>query len=370
MKKHTLICTVGTSLIMNFKNQNPELFALIEKGNLDKFVSELLQFSPSDRLCGAEINSVHNYIIKYQPDRYHICFLVSETDYGKKTGEILKKYFEKSKECRYQSAVFKVISHLNETEPVKFSREGLPHLVNEICSIIRAYGEDYIAINATGGFKAQIAIALMIGQAFGIEVYYKYELFNEIVSVPPMPITIDDSIVADSLDILNLLEEKTVLNSAEINIQDLSPQAQILIECLPDDSETLYSLSQTGHILLKRFHIKYPSPQELPADIPDEKRGTLREDTFHSPPDNEYLPFLRKFFRENKFVHSIYSISHGSQRKQNYCLFKKSPDEDNTIIGSYPGKEFSARFAICLDKDISRSKLYSVINYFTEKYHA
>jgi len=36
-----------------------------------------------------------------------------------------------------------------------------------------------VAINATGGYKAQIATTALIGIALDIAVYYKHERFNE-----------------------------------------------------------------------------------------------------------------------------------------------------------------------------------------------
>ena len=51
-----------------------------------------------------------------------------------------------------------------------------------------------IAINATGGYKAQISFAGMIGQALGIPVYYLFEKFSKVIKLPPQPVALDLSL--------------------------------------------------------------------------------------------------------------------------------------------------------------------------------
>ena len=58
-------------------------------------------------------------------------------------------------------------------------------LAREICTSIKNYESEFCGINATGGYKAQIAIAVTIGQAARVPVYDKHELFNDITSFPP-----------------------------------------------------------------------------------------------------------------------------------------------------------------------------------------
>ncbi|MGI5862875.1 MAG: putative CRISPR-associated protein [Myxococcales bacterium] len=70
---------------------------------------------------------------------------------------------------------------------------GLRNLVRAIGKIARdAGGPEWVAINATGGYKAQIAVAVLIGQALGSPVFYKHERFeSEVIAFPPMPVSFD-----------------------------------------------------------------------------------------------------------------------------------------------------------------------------------
>ena len=60
-----------------------------------------------------------------------------------------------------------------------------------VCAIIRERSAAACAINATGGYKAPIAVAVLLGQALGVPVYYKHELFSEIIAFPPLPVALD-----------------------------------------------------------------------------------------------------------------------------------------------------------------------------------
>ena len=77
------------------------------------------------------------------------------------------------------------IDDLQDADPKRFRTKGLRNLAKVVCGVIRDYGAANCAINATGGYKAQIAIAVLMGQALGVPVYYKHERFDEIIAFPP-----------------------------------------------------------------------------------------------------------------------------------------------------------------------------------------
>ncbi|MER3447215.1 MAG: hypothetical protein C4291_10395 [Candidatus Dadabacteria bacterium] len=66
MSRDTLICTVGTSLFSNIErlDEGDPIKVCERKGNVTGLVKELLRRDPSDRVCGAEINSITSLIRK------------------------------------------------------------------------------------------------------------------------------------------------------------------------------------------------------------------------------------------------------------------------------------------------------------------
>jgi len=56
--RNTLICTVGTSLINNLKRSEESIQTAINQKNWQQIVLYLNQQNNTDRICGAEINSI------------------------------------------------------------------------------------------------------------------------------------------------------------------------------------------------------------------------------------------------------------------------------------------------------------------------
>ncbi len=71
--------------------------------------------------------------------------------------------------------------------------------------------------NTTGGYKAQIAIAVLIGQTLGVSAYYKHEKFPQIVAIPPMPVSFDYDLLGHA-GVLSSLEQNDILELEEENI--------------------------------------------------------------------------------------------------------------------------------------------------------
>ena len=96
--KSTLICTVGTSLLGNLSRSEGEFKQYLKAENWQKLIGLLVEQNNSDRICGAEINSItsicNQQLIEY---KHNLIFLVSDTDEGKKTGQLLQQYYEHSK---------------------------------------------------------------------------------------------------------------------------------------------------------------------------------------------------------------------------------------------------------------------------------
>lgn len=69
-----------------------------------------------------------------------------------------------------------------------------------------------VFIDATGGYKAQIAIAVMFGQALGVDVIYKHESFGNIIDFPPMPVSLDFHYFELYNDLFNQCLSSVLLN--------------------------------------------------------------------------------------------------------------------------------------------------------------
>jgi len=232
---HTVICTVGTSLfrpnLAGLRADDPEpnrqaLARAYAACDWEAVAAGLGTHGPTDRLCGAEINSLASLVAKgYAAANANLVFCHSDTADGQAIGRILEVYFRRAGHSSVQA---RTITDLQDRDPRLFRTRGLRNLAREVCKVIRDYGAASCAINATGGYKAQIAIAVLMGQALGVPVYYKHELFDEIIAFPPMPVALDFEAWMRLSGLLFVLQA------------DLQPAD--LVEDYPGDAETLESL--------------------------------------------------------------------------------------------------------------------------------
>ena len=288
---HTVICTVGTSLfrpnLAGLRADDPEpnrqaLARAYAAGDWEAVAAGLGTHGPTDRLCGAEINSLASLVAKgYAAADANLVFCHSDTADGQAIGRILEVYFRRAGHSSVQA---RTITDLQDRDPRLFRTRGLRNLAREVCKVIRDYGAASCAINATGGYKAQIAIAVLMGQALGVPVYYKHELFDEIIAFPPMPVALDFEAWMRLSGLLLVLQA------------DLQPAD--LVEDYPDDAETLESLvdretvdgvdylelSPTGQIFHETFRERFRTTRDqvLPPPVPTgQKKPPHVEDSGH-----------------------------------------------------------------------------------------
>lgn len=288
--RNTLICTVGTSLLNNLKyTQEEELKIAFEQQTWKKLTLLLVKKQNTERICGAEINSITSICKKnLLKERIRLIFLVSDTEDGRKTGELLKLYYENSSNTlKFEKVEVRVLSGLRDDNIKAFKQEGLKNLVKEISTEVRKFSPEAIAINATGGYKAQISFAGMIGQALEIPVYYLFEKFSEVIELPPQPVSLDLSFWLDNYVLFEKLEnEQTVEKSKfepELNFE--SEYLQSLIDKDSIDNVDLVSLSAMGVLFNERSRLQFAKKETailslIPQDDtnPESKAINLRDD--------------------------------------------------------------------------------------------
>jgi len=361
--RNTLLCTVGTSLFeSNLKNLSesspnlpPNWRALkkyFEEKNYPLLAKELLKVDPNHRICGAEINTIEAAKIKEWLRIENLIFLVSDTEAGRDTGKVLKYYFEQRGDIPIKNIEVRGIEKLQDPNPKKFKTEGLRNLVQAIGDYLHRFGVINCAIDATGGYKAQIAIAVLIGQALDIPVYYKHEKFSEIIDFPPLPISLDYDILGKNAHLLDYLEKSNIIKSSEIEFID--DKLKVFLEEITLDGESIFALNAIGQLYLTSFRLRYPKAAKLiEAKNEERKEPTFREDHY---PDG-FKEFVYKVWQDNKWVKTCWSLSyHGQKSIKGIGFFVTKHDNKNILVGTYQDKNnFGARYQIVLTDESNES---------------
>jgi len=288
--RNILICTVGTSLAGNLSRldaQDPMRKAW-DEDNLKTVASQIISKKPDERICGAEINSVASICKENKLDELlSIVLLVSDTDDGRRVGQTLKHYYDHpSNPYKFKKVETpRVLKGLNDKSVSAFQRDGLRNLVREISQEVRQFSPENIVINATGGYKAQISFAGMIGQAFTIPVYYLFEKFSKVIELPPQPVSLDLSLWLNHYSIFEELENKQQLPKEQV-LDDLK---DIPLEAMLDEVELddvgYVALSAMGQLFHERCRLEFAKQETTLLGLvpttdlaPSKKTTKLRDD--------------------------------------------------------------------------------------------
>ncbi|MCZ2342464.1 MAG: putative CRISPR-associated protein [Bacteroidales bacterium] len=286
MKRTILLCTVGTSLFepnLRFLRDNmakdgskPEekrtipshltaegeaLAVAYEQRDWSKVASALGHLPSTLRTCGAEINSVASLIAHdYAPADCGVYFFHSDTHDGRAIAEVLAKLFA-ARGHAPSTAV--PVPDLQDIDPKRFRTKGLRNLAKLLCQKVRDHGANACAINATGGYKAQIAVAVLLGQALNVPVYYKHERFEEIIPFPPMPVSLDFEVWMRLSGMLAVLQRETDLVRKDLfDQEEWDEKAESLVNGTDIDGVEYIELSATGEIFHDTFRERFRSHRD------------------------------------------------------------------------------------------------------------
>ena len=176
-------------------------------------------------------------------------------DDGKAIAQILQSYFTQD---RWQVEIH-CVEGLRDDDPNLFRTQGLRNLAKLFGERVRASRQNFIpcAINATGGYKAQIAIAVLMGQALDIPVYYKHERFDAIIPFPPMPVALDFSLWQRASGMFMVLSRSDACEPWKDFSEDWDERFEPLVNRVRIDNEEYLSLSATGQIFHETFRSRF-----------------------------------------------------------------------------------------------------------------
>lgn len=233
----THLVTIGTSLLGNARRHfGLAPSAPVPTADLDTFLAEAAPARAS-----AETNSLHRAL---RPDD-HLVLLPSDTDDGRACAAALERAYRRA---GHVVTVDEVPGLAYDTG--SFAERGLlglaALLVHHTQSARKAKRD--VRICATGGFKAEAAMATLVGLLFRAEVYYIHERFGDLVTLPPLPVSWDFAFAHDHRDLLEWLLEPRPAADVEDRLRG-RPDALRTLLAPPGDDGTV-ELSAAGFVVL------------------------------------------------------------------------------------------------------------------------
>jgi putative CRISPR-associated protein (TIGR02619 family) len=269
----TILATVGTSLLNNAKRD-----LQIEAPD-DQQLANYLRHGDVVK-ASAETNSLARLL--QAQDR--VIFLCSQTSEGRQCAEALARFYQ---HVGHDTRVLEV-PDLTYAER-RFKMRGLRSLVATLIDQIRRERAQSrsVHINATGGFKAEIAYATLVGLLFDVPVYYIHEAFRDIIEMPPSPISWDYSLLADFEDFFAWIStDLRPTREVDQRLRGLPSELRLLLA----EEEGFTLLSPAGEAFYEAYRDRLIQAEVVPILLSDQAWETYR----NAPPDVQRL-FDRTF---------------------------------------------------------------------------
>lgn len=300
----TLLCTVGTSLAGHLDGL-PDLAAtwrLDDGAAASRFLAGL---DPKDRRAGAEIQSVRDLVARgYGATDSLIVLFHSATEPGRAVTRVLVRHFR----GQGHRVEVREVEHLQDDHAKLFKTKGLRNLAKLLCQVVRERGAAHCAVNATGGYKAQIAIAAILGQALGVPVYYQHERFDEVVAFPPLPVSLDQGLWMRWSGLFAALDRQELVRWHDVE-PDWDPRLEPLVERVALDGGECLDLSPVGQLFHEAFQGQRGAEFDrlLPPPVPvAQKRSPRLSDHGWCSARDPILRRLERIVAEVPYVRAVH----------------------------------------------------------------
>jgi putative CRISPR-associated protein (TIGR02619 family) len=275
-----IINTVGTSLLGNAKRHNLETN------------TEILEYLARDpRAASAETNALDRLL---KPNDKAV-LLYSQTLEGQRCALLIQAHIQKTHRCEIEE-----VQGLSYAEK-GFVQHGLKNFVQKLAKHIREAKRANLEpiINATGGFKAEIAYATAVGLVFKTPVCYIHEKFGDIVTLPVTPFGWDSSMFALHQDFFVWIDsEPRSSGEVQSRVAGLPEEIKMLLE---DGNDGTTMLSPLGEAFLSAFLLEKETSQ---IEIRLSKKAKRDWDDFDSSTRNAYRNVLDGLRLPNRYSRS------------------------------------------------------------------
>lgn len=180
--------------------------------------------------------------------------LKTDTILGDKTAQIIKQWLEKN---GYQQVQIITSSGLKTSNLTQF-RNALRELTKELTELFQGYKDSgyQIYVNLTGGFKSLNGFLQALSGLYADESFYLFEGSAELLTIPKLPIALDNGVIEQNLTTFRRLEKGLAVDK-----QALSTIPDILLFGVDDDC----MLSEWGEVLWANYQNRAYKKTLLPS---------------------------------------------------------------------------------------------------------
>ncbi|WP_197051432.1 putative CRISPR-associated protein [Caloranaerobacter azorensis] len=268
MKK--VITTVGTSIISNYRKGGGTKLDSYEKYLNESFKNWEEDYSISmkktlkdwmkkvkEEDISAEIKSLLK-IKKEEDCCLEVYLITTDTVASNLCAQLIAEYFKEKKddciEVKYNPKTSN-IKGLQIENRKKFVQQGLPNLINKISRIVNGY-YDNVIFNITGGYKGVIPYLTIMAAVNGSSIKYIFEESNELITIPSLPLKIDEEVFSKYYFQLTRLEEG-IGDYSKVKNEEFVAYSELEGKGLVEWDGKYAFLSPIGQIFFNRYRDRY-----------------------------------------------------------------------------------------------------------------
>jgi putative CRISPR-associated protein (TIGR02619 family) len=301
----TVITTVGTSLFTNYIKSTADDHDRPQIGGLNGEFTKLDKTPYSEQtLRSRDARNLHNYISNYwlnSPDKTNasaeiesliaiqkslntdldVYLIASETILSTLACELIAAFFTSTFD-KYRVKIKDdnfVVRGLQVDNVNEFRSTGLLNLFKRINDlIIDENSAPHTIINITGGYKASIPFITIFGQINKIHIYYLYENTGKLISIPPLPISIDYKFFALHNNVLQQLYEGQSGDWEQFKREkNLPDSADAYVEYVEDEGNSLFELNAIGKYFFENYNNSIIIEIEKTCTLVKEQQGNIKQ---------------------------------------------------------------------------------------------
>lgn len=263
-----VITTVGTSIFDNYVESSES--NLLDRDYLNNLYSEInenknkrikdkikkwIERINDRKQVSAEIKSLLKLKDEKQDKTLNVYLLATDTIASSLAAEIIKEILEKEGLKVFYNPDNDVIKDLQMENTSLFVKHGLSNLVNRIELIADGYYGN-VVFNITGGYKGIIPYMTIMGIINKCEIKYIYENSERLMSIPQLPLQIDEDFFEKNYNLLFVFE-KGVEKYSEFKKSNFKVTDEMERRGLIEFVDNIALLSPIGQILFQNYKSKF-----------------------------------------------------------------------------------------------------------------
>ncbi len=224
----------------------------LEKANIELKNINFVIGNENYKNVSAEFSMIsHLYEKSYIDSNCEATIIHTDTVDGTLSATLNKKAIEQEFEISVKLLEVKDIDVSNNERLRASLGEFLEKLSQEL---VQSYKE-YIFLAPIGGYKVMTYLAYIVGSFYGVKTGYMYEESQVLITIPPIPISINVDWILAKTDLLQRIINEEILSYSNLSREDKDfiDENIFFFEKVQDRKDTLIALNAFGNFILKDY---------------------------------------------------------------------------------------------------------------------